>query len=1005
MSQDLVLSKVEHGSVERIVRFDDPRPGTYWRVKKKVVAKKERQCNAYDLDKGLVLLLRSVVLAEGEPHTYVLAPHPSWPEDEQGTQEFHADVFHKYFEPEPNGAKVREAELKDLGERMAETQRLLMQPPPDAVPVALLAHDPVQQVGVPGQALATPDLINQIQLHVARVESNAKALAEWTGQHSATLSEQATELAKFHTERAQVSLALAQAQQEGVQGALRTVENLKIYCGEGISITQLRDGEPAERGERLHVYQELLSFDEETLIHLDQGGADHTHVDELAEVLRDEALVSRMLPAPLSMVLVRFRAGYKEFIKTTDPSMAAQMATAKYNAEMTAESRRARLLLRDGGRLYLLESEDVFDGLTQLMPNSASLTGMLAKTDYLGREVGVLSREDMEYAEAWQKQMGALDRFAKVLVCLWGLRDTKGLLADSAIPLFSNWLDPAFQDAFMTLVDQSSMLGVQRPLYANWRDTHNAYLAPGATVAVLRRKCMRQEFIPGAYATQPRYDQYQRKSVYDKFYKVQPDTPEVMFARVQRDRRGCYVEVPLVYDGHRDVQREARKGKLYLHGGALQHTLVVDRVRASDLTYYLQSRQARVDYAEYIELFQAARTWVRDRDTIEGPYRDQLQAAVVAAQIPHDIDALQDAITDALAVARTARRDQAIPTPGTPAFRSYFKAALDVLHALLAGSADRVAAIEAWSGQNDRLPLRLVLSGKDAWGLYCVPTADEHDSRLGSAVHATYLSVSFGSGGLQVLASDRRLLMANAGEQVVHDWDWSEERAVPWEVEWHGVDRARKHRVQLGAKGWLWDGPRRHENQSWFERMPYAAGVQALDLCKSQSAWFESELSLDELTAQAIHWMNTQSKKTVSRLSLRVAIGTVLMKGKPRVLTATTDAIFYVCANGNHEQREALRGAIEGIYSNPASHLEAIKAPEVRWRVRSLDLIDAHLARSHVHFGTATNASFCEHDKDYIKDPGASVEQNRKREVEVTSLTPLGARLVPWLATRTRAAA
>lgn len=101
---------------------------------------------------------------------------------------------------------------------------------------------------------------------------------------------------------------------------------------------------------------------------------------------------------------------------------------------------------------------------------------------------------------------------------------------------------------------------------------------------------------------------------------------------VRRDKRGDYIEVPLVHEGYNRSGREIT-GKLYLCREAMQEVLVLDRVDASDLTYYLTSRAQRRSYNDYIQLFQAARTWVAERDSAEGPLRAELRQAVAAARI------------------------------------------------------------------------------------------------------------------------------------------------------------------------------------------------------------------------------------------------------------------------------------------------------------------------------------------------------------------------------------
>ncbi|WP_164153272.1 hypothetical protein, partial [Stenotrophomonas maltophilia] len=80
--------------------------------------------------------------------------------------------------------------------------------------------------------------------------------------HASALASQGAQLARFHTERATVAMATAKGQLEAVKGILRTVENLKVYTGEDMDVTVLREGEPADADAPLTIYQDLLALDE-----------------------------------------------------------------------------------------------------------------------------------------------------------------------------------------------------------------------------------------------------------------------------------------------------------------------------------------------------------------------------------------------------------------------------------------------------------------------------------------------------------------------------------------------------------------------------------------------------------------------------------------------------------------------------------------------------------------------------------------------------------------------
>ncbi|MEA0910706.1 hypothetical protein [Xanthomonas campestris] len=343
----LVVSAVEHGESSRFERFDAPRPGTYWRLLQDVTGEEDgKQIESNPLDAGIVLLLESIEYADGEPHVYKFAAHPGVPEREAYPSLFHADCLWRYWTYCPEAAQVRERELLALHQEMAQTQARLLEPPPAAKPIANLGYDPSAPTQAEGQALATPEQLRDMTVYAERLKKNAEATQKWIAKHSEALKGQGEALARFHMERATVGLAAAQGQLDAVKGILRTVENLKIYTGDGVEVTQLRQGASAPAELPLTIYQELLSLDEELLLHLEVNGLDHTHMDSVATVLADDALLQRLVPAARGMVLCRFRSSYKEFVKPSRPGdIGAAMANQAICVDPPKNQSRSKRLI------------------------------------------------------------------------------------------------------------------------------------------------------------------------------------------------------------------------------------------------------------------------------------------------------------------------------------------------------------------------------------------------------------------------------------------------------------------------------------------------------------------------------------------------------------------------------------------------------------------------------------------------------------------------------------
>lgn len=960
------------------IRMDAPVAGSYWRVREDIEGQHDNRRRTNKLKAGTVLLLSKVECADGEPLVYVFAPHPSLPENLQIKSRIHADDFFTCFEPAPDGDEVRRAELAMLLCEMEDTKAKMMAPPPDSAPVALLSHDPATEIGMPGQALVTTDQVAAMVTHAERLKDDAERRSGWITEHSKILGAQAIVMANFHKERAKASIARAKDQLEGVKTLLRTAENLEYYTGKGVDLLLLRDGEAAAPDAPITIYQDVLSFDEETLILLDQGGADHTRVSAVADALADPKLLERMIPAQRGLTLVRFRTTSKEF---SPAGGACDLATMAYNAAMSAESMRLRLLVRDGDRLSLVDIEGILKDIKQLLPSQGEQDSYFIEQPAWherGKGPRRITRDDLDFASRRRAQVGALDSYGQVLIALWGLFDRGEIFPNGPMPRFTNWLDPDVQNRYFQLVSLNSMLAEDRPSFAQWRDEHNQSLAPGSTVAVRVSQLCDQKHLPGAYSN----GSYPRA-----IYEIDPDEAWVngIVGRVQTDEVGLYVAVGLRHrlEG-RKIKRTHITGKLYIqfHGqrAELDNVLVIDRVHAEELNYYLWSRHQRASYGQYIQLFQTARAAVHDRDEQEAGLRQQLIEAVRAGQVPHDPDQLAKQVTNAIAVARCARRRKDFPTAGSAAFKALLKSALDALHAATTGDAIRIEAVERWASANHRQLLRLAFNGKERYRLYFVPTDSEHDSRLGAPVHACVASVDFRRDGEIVLDSvGRELLRARSNELVVKDWNW----ASSADSCAHEGPNSGRRQPEAGAIGWL--------SMSAPYRASYPEARRALDLGIAQSAWFEQRIDPDMLARAADAYSRRASRGSVARMQLTFAIGSGLIhpEGNPRVLIATIDAWRYAYQHGSEETKDAVRRSIDARYQHPESHLAALEGVP-KWRAATLD-VDTALKLSGEQ-AMCGPSGFYRFDEEYLKP-----SKYQRRHLEVTSITQAGARIFPWL--------
>lgn len=944
--KDLTVSR--SGAANLIVeRLAGPTAGQYWRARHDIEGRHDARGKYNGVDAGVVLLLQDIERADGDDHVIVLAAHPGWEKCYQIPLRIHADDFEKDWELAHDGQAVRTREMAALVDAMRLTQEAMSQPPPVDADAPRVGNEPRPNAGSEtGRELATESGLKSMAQHADALKAAADAQLAWIKEHSDELGNQAGALARFHQEKASALMSKAKNQLSDLDRIRGLVTNLEIYTGRGVEVLPLATGEAAPRDEPLVIYQDLLSFDEELLLCLDQGGLDHTMVDQVAKALEDPALVRQMIPSPRGIVLVRFRGGYKEFVRERDgDSTERSAAINRYNEAMTRESMRHHLLLRDGASLTLISCDDVLPNIKQLLPSAAEQAEHFTRRSYnwdkRGYDEEPITREDIDYAKAQRAQLGRLTDFARVLVILWGLHDRTQLLEASGIPRFSNWLDPGFQNAHLRLVSLDTLIGEDRPSFATYRAQCNRFLGAGVMVAVNLRVAMTESAAPGAFTRSP-----------DKGYQRWLPNSATIVSRVTyvRGRPTITVATRQRYEAGRtrNVQVVLDQPHAYL---------VLDRADADQLGYYLGSRRNRRDYAEYVEVFRLALAHVTERDAAEEPWQQWIACSLRDGGMVGDPGEASRAAKLARAVIRANQKEGRLPGTPDDAAVSLRTAALNAAHAALADHASRVEAVEAWCGSHGSVPVALTHDGRDRWHLYREATEAERDPRIAEFPWCVRCTLTFAPDGtLRCESAAVELYQRRAGEQVVFAWATADRWA------------------SAPAPGGL-----------TYDRLRSVLDLPA----KTSLAFDDPQALVEAIMASAIAYNRTHSKRYVTREPCLFPIGTVIERGKTALLVLHVDAWDAAYAWGDDVQKERVRTWMQRTYVNPGGALSRLEQP-LAPIVGVVALNDITIRKGTPWINAAMH---------HRSDPKGWEKSHRSTDPRrLTTLSPAGARLVPWLA-------
>ena len=961
----------QHGSVT-VERLEPPGPGQYWRAIADIEGRSDARGHYNDVEAGTVLMISALEFADGQMHVVKLTAHPSWGDEYQFDLIFHAEDFEQLWVRELDGAAVREHEIDALAQAMRETQEAMRQPPPDAAPVALLGRQPaLNQGGETGQELATGEGLQAMVAYAEQMKETANRQIAWIETHTEKLSEQGGAMARFHQERAAAMLASVQSKLEGLSGILSKVKNLRIYIGEGVEATRLADGAPAAPEMPITIYQDLLAFDEELLLRLDQGGLDHTMVEDVASALADPAVADQMIPSARGLVMVRFRGNLKEFVSVRENAGTSErFGAAQINAAMNRESQRHRLLYRDGARFFLIECDAILPGIKQLLPSTAEQGAYFERSKYNwtthADEAERITPDDIDYAKAQQAQLAHLNDYARVLILLWGLHDRTDLFATTAIPKFSNWLDEGFQRAHLRLVSHDSLLTETRPSFSAFRAEHNAFLAEGVTVAVNLDRAFDRKSAPTCFT-------YGCSGVY---VRNRESVARCVITRVHMDDGKPTITI--------DTRRVDGHGMLKARMELLDASayLVLDRMQESDLHYHLTSRSSRSCYAWYVELFRAASEFVRQREAREAPWRVWLRTALSDGGLRAEAHVVDRAVLEALSVARSSRRSGTLPedpSQATPALRTSI---LNTAHAALTDHGSWTEAVATWAKANGLTPLALRRGvdrlGRDEWALYREARFSERDPRIDPFPWVARQTIRWGQAGHDRLVAAQptfALLRQVSSEQQVAEWDGA--------AAWHkaNVPDGLSHTQTLKALNWI----------------------------STSAAALECPDALAQPLFDAAVALNRKNRtRRVARLWVDFCIGSVIHEGRPMAMTVQFDAIHAVSDWGGAKMRAAVEAWIRNTYRAPTSHLDALGSPWMNannLRFLPLLAVNRHLGRRWADavvppwlpFESSQEWSRPPDPVEWAREIKDAKKEKRAAPTRLTSLTPFGAQAFPWL--------
>jgi hypothetical protein len=810
---------------ERIDRYQTLSPGTYWRCHS-ALSELSYTSQHYSTVRGTVtagevLLLLNTRAFDNAAHTVELLEHPR--DGGNGVYLCLVNDFLNAFEPAPDGEQVRQREVAEIHDRVADLQGELVDAQANPAVIDAYVAAEVKKLAetdpsftestrtdvTVARAAITPatfiagragtEIAVSMQAIAKRQHAIANIKAKWLTERTGAIADTLSKLAPFFAETAQVALARTRGIRDYADELMKALTSLDLYIGKGVEVVTVCEGQGAADDDQLVLRQRKQFVDEELAAYADVDEMfDFSDLNVFDEKLASSAaLRDQIFTFPRAVV-----------------SMAVRRNSVNYgdvfvNAQKNGINQATFLLVRNGDNVYrVYSSQPSHEQARRLFPTTNEANELFRGFD----------GEQIRFTDlGFSGRAGVADDVAlsykRLLILLCGL-DHRLSLFGSFYPAADSlsFISLDFQAKYMRFVadDDESLLiaGGDRTAPVNeWFIEKNSALRSGSRVICYWKDLLTPETAPALRAID-------NDRVHSKGEPVSEEggsAVKIVYRDGQdlcvdvRSLRSSWTREPTSFNAkvvltnvgkHSYYRTESKLSDRGLQAGFL----CLDAVRADDIEQYVYSRVDRVDHIGYIRLFKRATAFLRAEEQRQRETREYLIASVEASPIFGDQAPgfARSAVLDAILTWRAANRGAELPGIDE---KARLKGILDLVYRDAQSEGLR-GRIEAFAAENGLQALRGAISGRNKAVLYRVATAMERNGYPAAFPWVKRVSLDVLKTKLSV-ASEKwvwlRKGVEDASEQVLFDSpkfaDFLNEGAEPCTVRM--FDEARR-RAEIG---------------------------------------------------------------------------------------------------------------------------------------------------------------------------------------------------------------
>ena len=373
---------------------------------------------------------------------------------------------------------------------------------------------------------------------------------------------------------------------EKIGNLMKIITVLNLYTGQSVDIEQLCDGDPADPQELLHLRQRILYMDEELCAHLDHE-ADYSDIPLFKRWVAEPANRDIVVPEQRCVVALKPKRRDMDY-RSGDPY---------YDAQRDVWNKHTYILIRNGERLYLVDSEDL-----ELSGSAFPHSGFEEEYQKQMFDPATPFKNDVR-----EKHEHLRYTTTKFMVFVQGLLDAQDILAP--VERHPNLMKA---ENVMLVRDDEDLLGTGLAPWAEFRDKKNASIRRGTRIVYMPGRVVRDgnrryagggDFVQYFFyeGSKPAFpvggiyhaDEIEVTAGYDHGVRVMQKEPYLVFRYLPGDK----IWSRDIYDSE---QHDRRKRVAWKYDP--RYVLNYDAVSVDELQAYFNDRTLRPEFREMMPL-------------------------------------------------------------------------------------------------------------------------------------------------------------------------------------------------------------------------------------------------------------------------------------------------------------------------------------------------------------------------------------------------------------------